>query len=123
MRPEELKARTKTFALRTIRLVGILPRDQAAQAIGRQLVRSGTSIGANYRAACRARSRADFTAKLAIAEEEADETLYWLELLEESGLMNPGAVRELLQEADELVAIFTAARKTSKGSHKEPRDK
>lgn len=115
MTPEELKARTKAFALRIVGLAGVLPRNEAARVIGRQLLRSGTSIGANYRAACRARSRADFAAKLAIVEEEADETLYWLELLAESGVMKVERLRELVQEADELVAIFTAARKTAKG--------
>lgn len=76
MTPAELKARTKAFALRTIRLAATLPRDHAGRVIGNQILRSSTSVGANYRAACRARSRADFAAKLAIVEEEADETLY-----------------------------------------------
>ncbi len=114
MTPDELKLRTKTFALRIIRLVSLLPRNQAAQVLGGQLLRSGTSVGANYRAACRARSRADFAAKLAIVEEEADEMLYWLELLVESGLVKLERLGGLMKEADELVAIFTAARKTSK---------
>ncbi len=86
MTPEELKNRTQSFALRVIRLVGALPRHTAAQAIGKQILRSATSVGANYHAACRARSRADFAAKLALVEEEADETLYWLELMAKSGM-------------------------------------
>jgi four helix bundle protein len=113
MTPDELKRRTKRFALAIIRLVGTLPRNEAARIIGGQMLRSGTSVGANYRAACRARSRAEFASKLAVAEEEADETLYWLELLAESGLMEAERLRELIKEADELIAIFTASRKTA----------
>lgn len=108
-----MKARTQDFGLRIIRLVGQLPRQPAAQVIGRQLLRAGTSIGANHRAACRARSRADFVAKLAIAEEEADEAMYWLELLVKSQFVNGDRLGSLLKEADELVAIITAARKTT----------
>jgi four helix bundle protein len=81
MRPDELKRRTKRFALRVIKLVGLLPRNQVAEVIGRQILRSGMSVGANYRAAYRARSRAEFTSRLAVAEEEADETLYWKEYI------------------------------------------
>lgn len=98
-------------------MVGALPRNMSAQVIGRQILRSGTSVGANYRAACRARSRADFAAKLAIVEEEADETLYWLELLAKSGVIKPERLTELANEANELVAIITAARKTTQGQH------
>jgi four helix bundle protein len=83
MTPEKLKARTKAFALRVVKLVDAMPRSLAGQTIGRQLLRSATSVGANYRAACRAQSRAEFAAKLSIVVEEADKTLYWLELLEE----------------------------------------
>jgi four helix bundle protein len=111
--PNELKSRTQAFALRVIRLANALPRNAAAQVIGRQILRSGTSISANYRAACRARSRADFVAKLAIVEEEADETVYWVELLTQSGIMKASRIEKLTKEADELVAIITAARKTS----------
>lgn len=113
MTPNELKQRTKAFALRIIKLSEVLPRTPTAIVIQKQIVRSGTSVGANYRAACRARSRADFASKLAIAEEEADETLYWLELLADSGLVKAQGVAELQQEADELVAIFTSSRKTA----------
>ena len=113
MTPEELRARTKAFALRIIKLVGALPHHPAARVIGTQIVRSATSVGANYRAACRAQSRATFAAKLAIVEEEADETLYWLELLGESGCVKPDSLRDLIKEAREIVAIVTASRKTT----------
>ncbi len=96
MTPEELKRRTKRFALGIIRLGGSLPRTEAARIIGGQMLRSATSVGANYRAACRARSRAEFTAKLGVVEEEADETLYWLESLEESGSAKGQLLRDLL---------------------------
>jgi four helix bundle protein len=112
MTPEELRARTKAFALRIIKLVGALPRHPAARVIGTQIVRSATSVGANYRAACRAQSRAAFAAKLAIVEEEADETHYWLELLTESGCVKPDSLRDLIKAAREIVAIVTASRKT-----------
>ena len=113
MTNEELKARTQAFALRIIKLVATLPRQGASGVIARQILRSGTSVGANYRAACRARSRADFVAKLAIVEEEADETLYWLELLVKGSLVKAEKLQPLMKEADELVAIITAARKTT----------
>jgi four helix bundle protein len=93
-----------------------MPRSLAGQIIGRQLLRSATSVGANYRAACRAQSRAEFAAKLSIVVEEADESLYWLEILSESGLVKPERLRELIKEADELVAIATGSRKTVKAS-------
>jgi four helix bundle protein len=93
-----------------------MPRSLAGQIIGRQLLRSATSVGANYRAACRAQSRAEFAAKLSIVVEEADGSLYWLEILSESGLVKPERLRELVKEADELVAIATSSRKTVKAS-------
>jgi four helix bundle protein len=114
MTPEELKTRTKAFALRIIKLVDALPRSQAGQTIGRQLLRSATSVGANYRAACRAQSRAEFASKISIVVEEADETLYWLELLKESDLIVSERLVQLLQEAHELVAIAVSSRKTAK---------
>ena len=114
MTPAELKARTKAFALRIVVLVDRLPRSLAGQIIGRQLLRSATSVGANYRAACRAQSRAEFAAKLSIVVEEADESLYWLEISGESGLVKPERLRELIKEADELVAIATSSRKMAK---------
>ncbi len=114
MTPEALKTRTKAFALDVIALVAVLPRTQVAQVIGRQRLSAGTSVGANYRAACRAQSHPTFLAKLAIVEEEADETLYWLEFLAESGVLKAERLHDLLKEADELLAIFTASRKTAK---------
>jgi four helix bundle protein len=114
MTPKDLQARTKAFALRIIKLVDALPRSAAGQVIGRQLLRSATSVGANYRAACRAQSRAEFAAKLSVVVEEADESLYWLQLLQESSLIKSERLTELLREANELVAISVAARKTAK---------
>ena len=114
MTPKELQARTKAFALRVIKLVDALPRSTASQVIGRQLLRAATSVGANYRAACRAQSHAEFAAKLSIVVEEADESLYWLELLQEWPVIKPEQLTDLLREANELVAISVAARKTAK---------
>ncbi|MCX7680777.1 MAG: four helix bundle protein [Anaerolineae bacterium] len=115
MNKEELKKRTKEFALRVIRLVEALPRTSTSQVIGNQLLRSATSVAANYRAACRACSPAAFVYKLGIVEEEADESLFWLEMIVETGLMPANRVQGLLQEANELTAIFVASRKTAKG--------
>ncbi len=109
----ELLARTKKFSLRILKLVDHLPRTTSGRAIGNQLVRSGTSIGANYRAACRSRSRAEFAAKLGVVAEEADETIYWLELIRDGNLLPENKLDDLLKEADELTAIFTAGRRTS----------
>lgn len=114
MTPGELQTRTKASALRVIKLVDTLPRGNAGQVIGRQLLRSATSVGANYRAACRTQSRAEFAAKLSVVVEEADETLYWLELSHESSQVKPVLLNGLLKEANELVAISVAARKTAK---------
>lgn len=112
----ELKRRTKQFALRIMELVGEMPRTIIAKVIGGQLVRAGTSVGANYRAACRARSTPEFIAKLGVVEEEADECGYWLELIVEGGLMPIAKVQPLLKEADELVAIMAASIKTVRRS-------
>jgi four helix bundle protein len=112
----ELLERTKTFSLRILALVDHLPRTMSGRAIGNQLVRSGTSVGANYRAACRSRSRAEFAAKLGIVAEEADETVYWLELLRDGELIPEGKLSALLKEANELTAIFTAGRRSSSRS-------
>jgi len=109
----ELLAHTKSFSLRILKLVDQLPRTTSGRAIGNQLVRSGTSIGANYRAACRSRSRAEFAAKLGVEAEEADETVYWLELVCDGNLIPANKLTELLREDDELTAIFTAGRRTS----------
>jgi len=116
MDEREFKDRTKMLALRVIRLVEALPRNRTSEVIGRQLLRSATSVGANYRAACRARSNADMIAKLGIVEEEADETLYWLELLIEAGLMPESRLVELMQETDEIVAMTVASIKTLRRS-------
>ncbi len=110
-----LKLRTKQFALRVMKLVGSLPQDSVARAIGNQLVRSGTSVGANYRAACRGRSKAEFIAKLGIVVEEGDESAYWLELIIEGQLLTANLVEPLLQEANEITAIMVASRKTARG--------
>jgi four helix bundle protein len=106
---EAFKRRTKALGLRVIRLVEALPRGRTADVIGRQLLRSATSVGANYRAACRARSRADMIAKLGIVEEEADETLYWLEMLVEADLMPAARVADLMVETDEIIAMTVAS--------------
>jgi four helix bundle protein len=109
----ELLTRTKAFGLRILKLVDHLPRSTSGRAIGNQLVRSGTSVGANYRPACRSRSRAEFAAKLGVVAEEADETVYWLEVIRDGNLLPAKKLTELLKEADELTAIFTAGRRTS----------
>jgi len=111
---EELKDRTKRFGLDVIRLCAGLPRRQECLVIGRQVIRSATSVGANYRSALRARSRAEFVSKLAIAEEEADETLYWLELLQELLPARTEELGRLSREAGELLAIVVASKKTAK---------
>jgi four helix bundle protein len=114
MDEKELKKRTKQFALRIIRLVNALPKNIEGQSIGKQLIRSGTSVGANYRSACRGRSKAEFVAKLGIVEEEADESAFWMELIIEGGLLEKELVEPLLKEANELVAIMAASRKSAK---------
>jgi four helix bundle protein len=106
------KQRTKQLGLRIIELVEALPTTRTADVLGRQLIRSGTSIGANYRSACRGRSVADVIAKLRIVEEEADESMYWMELLLESGLVLPAQISELLREADEIIAMTVASIRT-----------
>ena len=111
---KDLALRTRQFGLRVIRLVDTLPRRKSATVIGRQLLRSATSVGANYRAATRGRSRPDFTAKLGIAVEEADESLYWLELILEAGLVSAPKINGLIDEAHQLVAILTSSIKTVK---------
>jgi len=112
----DLKARTKQFALRVMKLVDALPRTIQGRAIARQIIRSATSVAANYRAACRARSRAEFIAKIGVVEEEADETCFWLELIIDSRLLTEARVRRLLSEAGELVAIMAASRKSALGN-------
>jgi|GraSoiStandDraft_46_1057282.scaffolds.fasta_scaffold103995_2 four helix bundle protein len=111
---ELFKQRTKAFALRIIRLVRSVPNTQEGRVIGHQLLRSGTSIAANYRAACRARSRAEFLSKISTVVEEADETVFWLELLADAGVVASSRLRDLKSEAEELVAIFNASRVTAR---------
>ena len=109
----ELKQRTKNFSLRVLKLVSALPNTTAGRAVAGQLIRCGTSVGSNYRSACRGRSKREFIAKLGIVEEEADESAFWMELIIEGELMAKGRVIRLLNEANELVAIMTASRKSA----------
>ena len=113
---EALKDRTKQFALRVVKLFRLLPKSEEARVLGRQLLRSGTSVAANYRAVCRARSRAEFVAKIGIVVEEADETVFWLELLVDGGIVEGKRMKGLLTEANELLAIFAASQRTAKAS-------
>jgi len=113
MTEDDLKERTKIFALRILKLVAALPKTLAGRTIGGQLVRSGTSVAANYRAACRARSKAEFISRLGVVEEEADESALWLELIIEGELMKKALVEPLWIEADEIVAIMTSSRKSA----------
>jgi four helix bundle protein len=110
MDANELKTRTKQFALRVLKLVAALPNTLAGKAIGSQLSRAGTSVGANYRAACRGRSKAEFVAKLGTCEEEADESAYWMEMIIEGELLKRKQVEPLLAEAEELTRIFAQSR-------------
>src|SRR5438309_4459930 len=110
----DFKKRTKAFALRILILVDALPKTTASRALSSQIVRSGTSVAANYRAACRAKSTADFIAKMGIVEEEADETLFWLELLDESKLVPAAKLTAIKQEANELIAITVTSIKTAR---------
>lgn len=114
MNSDELRGRTKQFALRIIRMSAALPRNRVGDILGRQVLRSGTSIGANYREALCASSRKQFVYALEIVVRETDETVYWLELITESSLLKPARIRSLLQEANELLAIFTATIRTTK---------
>jgi four helix bundle protein len=113
MNPEELKDRTKQFALRVLKLVAAMPKTIEGRAIANQLVRCGTSVAANYRATCRARSKAEFIAKIGVVLEEADEALLWLELIAEANLLPPKRIDPLLAEANELVAIMVASRRSA----------
>ncbi len=110
----DLKIRTKTFALNIIKLVKSMPEDRIGRVLGNQILRSGTSVAANYRSACKARSKADFISKITIVEEEADETTLWLELIMESDILNNEFTKSLHKEANELTAIFTSSGKTAK---------
>ncbi|MBU3914388.1 four helix bundle protein [bacterium] len=114
MDKEKLKLRTKQFAFRVIKLTEALPQKQSGLVIGKQLIRSGTSVGANYRSACYGRSKAEFIAKMGIALEEADESAYWMELIIEAELLSKNQVESLLKEANELAAILYASIKTAR---------
>jgi len=124
MKNKNLKQRTKKFALDVIAAVEKLPRDRTCDVLGRQLLRSGTSVGANYRAACRAKSPADFISKMGTVEEEADESGYWMELLVDAGKLRFENVKVLLDESNELTAISVASINTARNSSmnsKQPR--
>jgi four helix bundle protein len=112
----KLQDRTKKFAVSIIRFFSALPKTEIARTIGRQLLRSGTSVAANYRAACRARSSADFISKISVVLEESDETLFWLELLVEAGVINPAQSKSLIAECQELLKIFAASLATAKAN-------
>lgn len=118
MSENDLKRRTNIFALAIIGLVADLPKGRPAEVIGRQLLRPGTSVGANYRAACRAKSAADFIAKMGTVEEEADECIYWMELLTDAKILPLARLQPLMAEADELVAITVSSIKTAKANKK-----
>src|SRR5580765_2387341 len=116
MNPDDFKKRTNAYALRIIRLYQALPKNGVSSVLGRQSLRSGTSVGANYRAACRAKSRADFIAKMDNVEEECDETLYWLEILVESGQIKEKRVAALMKEGEEIFALTVASINTARKS-------
>jgi four helix bundle protein len=118
----DLKARTKQFALRVMKLVDALPRKIQGRVMANQIIRSATSVAANYRAACRARSRAEFIAKIGVVKVEADETCFWLELIIDSGLLTDERIRPLLSEAGELVALMAASRKSAIGNRQSDED-
>jgi len=120
---EELKRRTKAYALRVMRLCDAIPDTPAGRVIRGQLLRAGTSVGANYRAACRAKSPADFIAKMGTVEEEADESLFWMELLVEGELLPKERLVELMAEGDELVAIVVSSINTARASNPKPRNR
>jgi four helix bundle protein len=123
MNAAELRNRTKQYALRIMKVVEALPTSIRGRVVADQLMRSGTSVGANYRAVCRARSRKEFIAKLGVVIEEGDESAFWLEVTIESGLLSEKRLGPLLKEADELVAIMTAARKTAERRAARPKSK
>jgi four helix bundle protein len=109
-----LRDRAKSFSLRVIRMSDALPRTRSGNVIGNQVLRSATSMAANYRAAGRSRSKAEFIAKIGVVIEEADETVFWLELLRDSGMIKPAQLTDMLDEANQLLAIFAASRRTAK---------
>ena len=113
MTREEMKARTKTYASRIVKLCSALPKNWIARPLGQQLLRAGTSVGANYRAVCRAKSTADFINKLRVVEEECDESLFWMELLVDNGLIRAKRLQSLMNEGNEILAIVVASAKTA----------
>ena len=115
MNKDDFKKRTKTFALRIIRLAESLPDTPTARAIRNQIIRSGPAVGANYRAACRAKSKPDFISKMGTVEEEADETIYWMELLIDAEVVEPARIANLLGEANEIVSIVVTSINTARG--------
>jgi four helix bundle protein len=117
MTRDEMKNRTKVYANRVVKLCSALPENWIARTLGKQLLRSGTSVGANYRAVCRAKSNPDFINKLRIVEEECDESLFWMELLVDNNLVKAGRLDELMKEADELLAIVVSSAKTARSSN------
>ena len=116
MNAKELKGRTRDYALRIIRAVRSLPRDHVAQHLGRQLLRCATSVAANYRAACRSRSRSEFVARMGVVEEDADESVFRMELMVDAGILTRGKLRDLLREGNELVAIAVSSKRTARSS-------
>jgi four helix bundle protein len=116
MTREEMKARAKAYANRVVKLCAALPNNWIARILGQQLLRSGTSVGANYRAVCRAKSNADFINKLRVVEEECDESLFWMELLVDNNLIRPSRLAGLMKEADEILALVVSSAKTARTS-------
>jgi four helix bundle protein len=123
MTEKDLKQRTKSFALRVLKLIDSLPDSRSGRVLVGQLGRSGTSVGANYRAACRSRSTAEMISKLSVVEEESDESAFWMELIVDHGLMPADKAASLLQEAGELTAIMVASRKTMLANNRESKIK
>ena len=115
---EKLKKRTKDFAIRIVKLYRALPNTGDAKVIGNQFIRSGTAIAANYRASCRARSNAEFIAKIGVVVEEADETVFWLEILVDCEIFSDAKMKDMIQEGNELLAIFAASQSTAKKNSK-----
>ncbi len=116
MNREEMKARTRAYANRVVKLCSALPNNWIARILGGQLLRSGTSVGANYRAVCRAKSNADFINKLRVVEEECDESLFWMELLVDNNLVKAARLRDLMKEGNEILSIIVASAKTARSS-------
>ena len=117
MTRDEMKNQTKTYANRVVKLCSALPENWIARTLGKQLLRSGTSVGANYRSVCRAKSNPDFINKLRIVEEECDESLFWMELLVDNNLVKTGRLNELMKEANELLSIVVSSAKTARTSN------